>query len=413
VRRSAADGSAPPAQITVSSAACLAPAPTPDGRAVFFLSLEPDGLDLRRIAMGTGSAPAVSVALAPAVRPVPPPTPAALRVADVAPGRSYGFGRHELRILAGGATAPSGGSLELGLRTGDIVGRLSGLFLGAAGRDGGDSGAVAAVAWRGWPVALDATLFVSRERPSEQRYSDLAAGESMDANRTGVVLAASWHRHLRATRLDTRGGVFAARLDPRIAESFDQRACFVALGLHKEPSRRPWRLIEELDVRGIAGSSDGESWRRLTGRASLGVAFKNNSLAVSWQRSMVRGTPSSFDLVTVGGLPGSLLPEDVRDNRVAVPALPAALLVGDDHEASRIDLGLAGLPLFFERHRVWSSGQERGNWLRVAGFEVELTSDPIPLAKLPGVHVRVGAAQILDQPFKGKNRAWIGLGYRP
>jgi Tol biopolymer transport system component len=408
-----ADGSAPPALVTVSSAACLAPAPSGDGKAVFFLSLEPDGLDLRLVDLA--SAPGVQVAgdsLAPALRPAQPPLPARLRLADVAPGRPYGIGRQELRLLVGGEVASSGSSGELGLRTGDIVGRLSGLVLGAVGRNGGESGAMAAVAWRGWPANLDATLFTSRERPSKQAHSSITAGRDLGVDRTGFDLAATWQRVWRAARLVARGGVVTARLDPRDGERFDQHACFVAVGLRRAPSRRPWQLLEELDVRGVAGRSDGDSWRRITARATLGVSVKDTSLAVSWQRSAVRGTPSLLDQISLGGLPGSVLPEDARDNRVTAPALPAAILIGDDHEGQRVELTLGGLPLFFERHRVWGRGTDRGPWLRLAGLEVDVSSDPIPLVKLPGFHVSVGAARILDEPLKGKTRAWLGLAWR-
>jgi hypothetical protein len=127
----------------------------------------------------------------------------------------------------------------------------------------------------------------------------------------------------------------------------------------------------------------------------------------------VRGEPRLFDLVQVGGAAGSLLPSGLARTRVEVPGLPAATLVGEEHEGQRGALVLGGLPLFFERHRVWSRGGPRGEWLRLAGIEFDLASEPMPLVKLPGLRLRMGAARILDEPYKDATRFWAVLAYRP
>lgn len=425
-----ADGSGAPGFITRSAAACAAPAPAPDGAGVYFLALEPDGLDLRRVALESTSAASPDeptsaalpprtatshqdpdAALAPAVRPSPPPRTAPLRVEEVPAGRDYGLGRQELQGLAGGRSAASGESLELGLRAGDVVGRFSAVALGAVGHRGGASGAMAAAAWRGWPVTVEGHLFASRERPSDQDDAGAASDELLDAERTGLELAASWQRVWRATRLQTSGGLLASRIEPRHGASVAEQVGFLAVSLSRQPSRRPWRLVESIEAGYQAGRTDGQGWWRLGGHATIGVARGSTGLALTWQRHTLGGTPARFDLLQLGGLPDSLLPDSATAGRIAAPALPAALLVGTNHEGQRGELTLLGVPLFFERHRVWDD--DHGPWLRLAGLELDLAGDPYPLLKLPGFHVRLGAARILDEPLKDTNRFWFSLAWEP
>jgi len=405
----------PPQLITRSSAACLAPAPAPDGK-VFFLALEHDGLDVRVASLDLASAlppDAADSSLAPAVRPLPPPEPEPFRVDPLGPGRPYGIGRQELRLLAGGVTAPSGRSLELGVRLGDVVGRLSTLAVGAVGRGGGASGGALAAAWRGWPVEVGVQAFSVETRPSEQGDPPPGLGESLDTRRAGVAARVGWSRAWRASRLSAGIGLAAVRVDPEVGERLDQTLASFHVALERQPSLRPWRLSESLRLRLDAGTNEGESWRRLGGEVGLGLSYEDNGVAASWQRHWVRGSPSRVDLLQVGGVAGSLLPPAAGGAQVEVPALPAAILVGEEHEGQRGALLLAGLPLFFERHRVWARGGPRGEWLRLAGFEIDLASGPMPLLKLPGLRLRLGAARVLDPPLEGDNRFWTMLAYHP
>lgn len=409
------DEAGAPQLVTRSAAACLAPAPTPDGQ-VFFLSLDHDGLDLRLARLEISSVlpgDAAEASLAPAVRPVSLPASESFRVDPLPPSKPYGFGRQEVQVLAGGTTAPAGQSFELGLRAGDVVGRFSALAVGAAGRDGGASGGALAAVWRGWPVHFGLRAYSVRELFSEQRDEPPGIGESLDARHSGFEARLGWDRMWRAARLTTELGLGTGRVSPVESASFQQRLGSLSVTVERNTSRRPWRFAELASVRFDAGTSGGQTWRRIGGEVGLGVFRKATGLSLSWQRHAVRGEPRPFDLVQVGGAAGSLLSSGLTRARVEVPGLPAATLVGEEHEGQRGALVLAGLPLFFERHRVWSRGGPRGEWLRLAGIELDLASEPMPLVKLPGLRLRVGAARILDEPFKDTNRFWAVLAFRP
>jgi hypothetical protein len=388
------DGSEP-GPVTRTAGAAFAPAPTPDG--LFYLSLEPDGLDLRRADLGRAAAlPNLPAELAPAIRPSAPAPPEPFATSEVSEPRPYGLGRQELLPLFGGSASSSGGVVELGLRGGDVVGRLDWLVLGAiAGSEGAEGGALAA-AWRGWPVEAGFHLFQAEE---------------LELDRRGVELSALW---------DHRWSGGALRLDGRTlfgrVESLDQEIASLSGAAGLVRRRGHWRLETGIAAVHEEGSTDGHGWSRSTGRARLSLGRDDARLALTWRRGTSADVRHGFDLFQIGGFETSLLPESALGGRVFVPALPAGYLLGEEQETQRAELGLGFLPapLFFERHRVWTN--EKGDWLSLAGLEWRWTLAPIPLGRVPALDVRLGAALILEDPaleLEDEFRWWLTTVWRP
>jgi hypothetical protein len=405
-----------PSPLTRTIGAALAPAPTPDGGAVFFLSLEADGLDLRRLelngAPGLGPSP-VLTGLAPAVAPAPPAAPAPLADTKVGPGRPYGIGRQEFAAIVGGGVAPSGRGLEVGVRAGDVVGRLDAVAIAGVGDAAGPRGGALAAAWRGWPVTVSAQLFQTRERPSQQPLRVPALGESLDFDRRGFELSASWERRWDTGGVRVGAGGLIARLEPVRAAALDRHTGFVTVRVDDTPSRGLWRFPHRLEAGFDAGRTGDDAWRRYGGSFEVGVVREGSGVLLAYQRQTARDATSSLDRLQLGGVDSSLLPASELSGRIVVPALPAGTRIGDEHEGERATLLLGGVPLFFERHRVWDQGAARGDWLRLAGFEWDLASGPLPLVKLPGFHLTLGAARILDAPFVNRTAGWLTLAWRP
>ncbi len=403
-------------RLTRTIGAALAPAPTPDGAAVFFLSLEADGLALRRLdlkaATELGAAPNLAD-LAPAVAPAPPPAPAPLALTKVGPGRPYGIGRQEIAGLAGGSVAPSTRELEVGARVGDVVGRLDAVAIAGVGDESGPRGGTLAVAWRGWPVTVSAQLFQTRERPSRQPLRVVGLGESLDLDRRGVEVAASWQRRWNAGGVRVSAGGLVARLDPVGAAALDRRAGFATATVDDTPSRGVWRFPHRLEARFEAGRTGDDAWRRYGGSFGVGAVRKGTGVLLAYQRQSARDATSGLDRLQLGGVDSSLLPASEVANRIVVPALPAGTRIGDEHEGERATLLVGGVPLFFERHRVWNRAAPRGEWLRLAGLEWDLAGGPLPLVKLPAFHLTLGVARILDAPFADRTEGWLTVAWRP
>lgn len=394
--------------LTRTIGAALAPAPTSDGKAVYFLGLEPHGFDLRRLDAAAAE-PLGPPALAPLAQL---PEPYALQ--SVQPGRRYGVGRLELLLLAGGVAAPAAHTLEAGLRMGDLIGRLDAILIAAIAPDGvGPRGGSLAAAWRGWPVELEARLFALREAPSEQPKAVPELGVRLDADRWGAELAAGWWWRSRTLRVELAGGALVGAVDPRVGEVGGQRLGFAHASFRHARSRELWRLSEAAEAHLEAGATAGDGWARFGGRLEAGVEREAVGLSFAWRRDWAEDAESQADRLQLGGVFGSTLPRSVLAGRVPVPALPAGTAVGDRYEGQRAELRLGPLPLFAERHRMWSADQRPGAWLVLVGVEARLSLEPLPLVGLPGLELRAGVARILDEPFENKTNWWLATAFRP
>ncbi|HSL85057.1 MAG TPA: hypothetical protein VLF66_19960, partial [Thermoanaerobaculia bacterium] len=415
--------------LTRTPGAALAPAPTPDGEALFYLALEHDGLDVWRLELGrraTGppydsQRPELPAELAPAILPPADAEVEPFGEAELPEDRPYGLGPQEVTPLAGLALAPSGLALEAGARGGDVVGRLDWLLLGSLGHAGAVEGGVLAAAWRGLPVELTGALFATSEEPSAQDSPPPGAGRSLDVERTGLALAAGWDRRFPGGAVALRLGLLGAEvapLRPGGGEAVDTAAATLRVGLAWAPSRGRWSLPLQLAGALQEGETDSEPWRRWRLRAGAGVTRDQAALRLAWERHGSDDVQRAFDRFQVGGVRRSLLPDDADFARVPAPALPAGWLVGDEHETQRVELALDALPapLFFERHRVWSDGGAKGDWLSLAGVELDLALPPSPLLALPAARLTAGAAYVLDDPagdLADEVRLWAALVWRP
>jgi len=412
-----ADGSGPARALTRTHGGSLAPAPTPDGRALFFLALEADGLDLRRLELEPGrplpEASLLDADLAPAVPPPEPSAPPSPEVGPMSPPRPYGTGRQELAPLLGGAWAPSARTVELGARLGDVVGRLDALAVGSLASTGGVEGGAVAAAWRGWPVTVGGTLFAVEETPSEQPETVPGLGSELDRDRAGAVLAATWDRVFRGGRAEVDLSGLWQRVEPGGETTREDRALGLELSARRALERGRWRLGAAIAVGGQVGESDGERWDRRGGRLGLEAGHGDLGLSVRWALRAAGGEVPADERYALGGVESSVTPAAAGWGRVAEPALPVGALRGDRAESQRLELTWKSVQLFAVRHRLWPEGASRGGWLSLVGLGLHLDGEPQPLVKLPGVTLDLGVARVLDPPLEDTTTWWLSLAWRP
>jgi hypothetical protein len=413
-----ATAGSPPERLTRTQGAALAPEPTPDGSSLFYLNLDPAGLDLYRFDLAEARRTALAAVeipanLVPAIPPPAPERPEPFRLAEVPADRPYGIGRQELYPLLGGSTSSSGGAWEIGVRGGDVVGRLGWLALGSISADGWPEGGALAATWRGWPVTLGIHAFSAEERPSEQRDEPPVLG-ALDLDRQGVELSAGWERLWSGGGFGLDGRFLWNEVEPREVESLDQNIASLAGSLYGQRSWGSWRLEHGAGARYESGSTEGSGWARFGGGLRLGFGHDDARLRLSWRRDSSEDLVHPFDLFQLGGPETSLLPGSALSGRIAVPALPVGTLLGEEHEGQRVELlGLLPVPLFYERHRLWSEGAPRGDWLELAGVEWRLSVEPIPIGRIPALDLRAGLAQVLEGPFEDETRGWLIAVWRP
>jgi hypothetical protein len=362
--------------VTRSAGAALDPAPAPDGR-LFFMSLEPDGWVVRVL----GAARAVPEARvaeerAPVVRRFGP--------AAVGAARPYGIGRQEVDWLMGGAYATELRALEIGVRMGDVVGRLDTVAVGSIGGGFGIRGGAASTMWRGWPVDVGGQLFAADERGTRMR---------------GGVVRAMWDARWPLSGLSIEGAALAARLDDR-----SRNLVFAGAAWRRRQVFGAMRASQMVDIRGVRGSTGGVRFAELGGRASATLHAGAFDAHIRYERRGTSGGASPYDRLSVGGLPSSVIPDELVAQRVFEPAYIPFTLTGDRYEGRRADVTWSGTTVFWQQH-LMGPGERT-----VVGVERTLSIDPMPIVSLPAADLTVGIARLLDEH---RTRFWFGLRWRP
>ena len=383
------DGTSEP--LTRSSSAAFSPAPASDGR-LFFMGLERDGWVVRMLDRVEALPLRAEIAgdLVPALPPAAPPR----REFDEQPadgGRAYGVGKHDLLWLGGGTYARGLSATEVGLRTGDIVGRLEAMLVGSFGSGAAQEGIGLAAEWRGWPVRVRAHGYAADEKETR-----------VGARRRGLLLATEWDRTLPTLDVAIEGGVHRGTANDR-----SRGGAYVDLSSTSRLHRGPWTIRYAIDVSGELGETDGRRWSNAA--ASLRTSAKIGGTEAAIIASHARGSASTevFDALSVGGLPSSIIPDRAMARRFADPALDPGTLVGRRYNGIRLELTTALLParFFYQRHQL-------GQSLELAGVEASMGQRSDPITRFPGFDVRAGYAYLLEAPVPSKHRLWIGLRWR-
>ena len=400
--------------LTRVTGGALAPAPSPDGKALFFLEITARGVDVRRLALPAPSvAPLPRRAIFPLLPPDPVPTVVFARTA-VAADRPYSvWPSHVVRPLATWSIGPDGNAWQIGLEGSDVVGRLDWVAAGSVGNSAGPRGASLAGAYRGLPVNLSAHVFSARERPGDQR---VVPRPEFDQERLGGFLEASWARPFSGGRLRLAAGGGTTRVDPLSGGDDFDRSLFSARGRGQRRWVRGKRGFG-IDLEGFAssGRTDGSSWTQFLGRAGVTAFLPSLQISASGRYGDTSGSPTPFDVFSVGGAPSAVLAEGLDRNRVELPALPGFVQTGERVESLRAEAAYRGiLVLYGERLRAWTPSQAKPDPVRVYGAELRVDERILPVSVPGDLAIYAGVAKIRSSsPRFDSTRGYAGLLYRP
>ena len=402
--------------LTRVTGGAFAPAPTPDGKALFFLDFAARGVSVRRLALG---GPGLSALDRPADSyPLLPPRAveaARFGAAAVPEARPYSvWPTQAVRPLIDFSFGPSGNTVQLGVDSADVLGRLHLLAMGSFGNAVGPRGGSVAAAWRGWPVALALQLFSAIEKPGNQ---GLAPRPEFDEQRWGGYLGGEWSRPFDWGRVEARAGGGATDV-----EALETGRIF-GRTLGSGGGSAAWRRTRDgagygfdLDADGSLGVTDGYAWTQWSAGGRVIGMLPFAGLSAGARYGETGGRPTRFDDFAIGGASSAILPPGLDRNRIQNPALPADLQVGHRFEAYRLELSGNTVPivLYADWARAWDGpGVPRPEPVRVTGAEVRLDR-LIPPEFGRAVTCRVGGGWIVsDAPRIRAARGYAQLVYRP
>jgi WD40-like Beta Propeller Repeat len=402
--------------LTRVTGGALDPAPSADGKSLFFLEVTSKGVDVQRLAL---PAPALTpLGRRPESFPVLPPdsaSPAPFTRSSLAPDHPYRiWPSHIVRPLATYSVGPDGNAWQIGIEGSDVLGRLDWVALGSVGNDAGPRGASIAASYRGLPVALSAHAFFAREKPGSQR---VVRRREFDQERSGGVLEASWWRPFSGGRVRIDAGGGWTRVEPLAGgDDFDRSLVSIRARARARRLRGKNGFGFDVDVSGSSGSTDGSSWRQFLAGAGVSGFLPLARISASGRYGDTTGSPTRFDVFSIGGAPSSVLPAGLDRNRIELAALPAFVQTGDRVESARGELEFRGLPIvvYGERLRAWSDGQEKPRPVRVFGAELRIDERLLPIAFSGELAFYAGIAKIRStSPRFDSTRGYAGLLYRP
>ncbi|HJV90464.1 MAG TPA: hypothetical protein VJ623_09180 [Holophagaceae bacterium] len=407
--------------LTRTLSAAWSPAPTPDGRSLYYAQLAGTGVQVRRLDLGLpplphGPLPVDPTAFAPGAILPRPEEPSPLPPPEAPPEAHAYRVAESLKTfpVAGGTVSPSESGLQLGLGFNDILGRLNGLLLLGEGSGPSARGALAGAAWRGtaWEPSLQ--VFQVRQRPSLQAHASAPAfdrdreGASFELRHEDLGLG-TFRQHLRLfteRQASLDGGASRRRIGGELG---------LALSIRR--SRGDWGLQAGVQDRMFLGHTEGQAWNGFQAAASLRFLAPWAPLTLRHETGSLGGHPTFADRFELGGLTSNLVPEAADLNRVPQVALPAFLASGDRFRRWRGELGLGVGHAYVDHVAVWEATTPRPSYLRVVGWELgsaELGLNPEVIQRLLGrLTFTLGLHRPLDGPTRHRTVGTLSISLRP
>jgi hypothetical protein len=406
--------------LTRTASAALAPAPTPDGKALFFIIPRLEGAEIRRLelkdatrsltpwaeasdlyAPGTIRPPADEASLLP--NPTEPPPARAYRVLD----------SHHVSVRIGGTDSPSGHSTQIGLGGQDILPRLDWEVV-ASIEDAGTNGARGAFAggtWRGWTWAPRLQVFSEYDRPSQQKFLPV---QGWDQEHRGIELGVGRDWLNLGDGLRVQGALATERVESIDSGNYVSRALAWSKARQKTTwEQNGWQFTAGGEAQGALGRTSADKWNLTRALVTFGGGYRWAAVQLIGEAGRINGQPTRLDRFQFGGQDQGLSPSSLQVNTVFQPALPAHLESGDRFARWRAETPFG---LYIEGSSVWDGMQARPSFLRVMGLEAHFDSrDFAPyvnnfIRKFFGaLEFRVGIHEALDGPTRHKGVYTYGL----
>ena len=405
-------------QLTRTLSSAWQPAPSPDGKSLYYVQLTATGCEVRVLDLTQpGLEPAdlfrpetmmvQDTILSPPDTPglLPPPSDAPINPKDYSV-----WDTHRPGLVMGEQFGPSGNTVQIGVGGSDILGRLNWYALGSLGSASGPRGAGFGAAYRGWRLSPSLQAFDVMEKPSAQRF---VPAHGYDRERTGAELALTWGSQGMTRFFNRLSGswesVKALNPEDRDGGKADRWTVGLVWGFSTIAGRGDWTLRAGASLQEAAGSTDfghqddSFAWSLTRLKADLRLYTPAGPLTLTAEQGWLHGDPSHLDVFALGGQAFGPVPAGLQMNRLNQPALPAYTQVGNRMRQVRAEYGSL-LRAYYEISAVWQS-PDSPDYQRVAGLEINFDDmlGGLPAAVLGAFpSISLGLHRTLDGGMKGR-----------
>jgi len=408
-------------QLTDVTGAAVAAEPNPADATVWFLSLYARGYDLRRLtwSMAVPIGARITASLTPAAA-VSPMTSRAFSMTVPSSPRPFGLAPRIFLWLPVPRTDADGTGGGLALTTRDLIGRSALMLQGFAGEPAQWRGASATGEWFGTRPGIRFDAFGVTQRTSalandlHGMFSDSVRFDSRliggDAMLDGNLLYDSWAFRYRL------GGSVAdlslanpnAPILPRVSTT--RAIGFADASLAALQRSDAATLTESLVARGTLGQTFDAPVKRIVATAGLALSGRGTfPLAATATYARTNADAPVFEQIAIGGGPVGLLPSIVVSQRLPMPVLPSAIMVGSSAFTYRASLQTQPLALYWWGGSTAPAGRSFSQWQRVAGIEWTQSVSPIAMVGTPSARAQVGIGESIDAPLRHRIRAYAAL----
>jgi hypothetical protein len=405
-------------QITDVTGAAVAAEPNPSDAGVWFLSLYARGYDLRRLTWSASVPVATQIAATLTPAAAVPPDPVHSFATDIpsAP-RPFGLAPRLFLWLPIPRTDADGVAGGLALTSRDLIGRSALMLQGAAGEPAEWRGASATGEWFGTRPAIRLDAFGASQRTSALA-NDVGGGAIRfdsrlvggDAMLDGNLLYDSWALRYRVGGSAASLGLADpnAPIVPRVTTT--QAIGFATASIAALQRGDGATLTESLNARGALGQAFDAPVRRIVVTGALSLSGRAAiPLAASATYGRTNVDAPVFEQLAIGGGPVPLIPADVMSQRLPMPVLPSAIMVGSSAFTYRASLQTQPLSLYLWGGSTARAGQSFSLWQRVAGIEWTQSVSAIPMAGTPAARALIGVGESLDAPLRHRVRVYAAL----
>lgn len=303
---------------------------------------------------------------------------------------------------------PYSSSIQLGIRTNDILGRVHAIAMGSTASKGGVKGGMLGLGYRGWPIQMKLKGFIEEEQHGKQKLIDKnqptlpkLSAQGAEVELVKDFSGSNWSFLVKS------GSVWSQyETDNRFHFSHSSVGLKTSAKIFGNIGYTHYSLAGTFF--GQTGSTDGDPWSRAIWQSTATYAWKHTGISMSYTGGKISRKADLVEQFQLGGALSSIQSDWLHSNRIRAPWYPVGISTGS--EFSKYDLKMSlgeGAPLVIYGSEI--STRDHGPALleRVIGCELQADVPNLSIMHFAPMEFSLGVAYGLKGEIENKWRGYI------